>query len=221
MDRYSEAAPPPALRGVVRALWRIDRVTDGEHVILPDAATDIVIRDGEAIAAGVDTAPSTVPAHAGSTILGIRLRPGAVPDVLGVAADELKNLRVPLADLWGADGRALAEDPLGVLIRRLRGAGPADAAAATAAGLIERGTPLRRAADAVELSERQLRRRFTIAVGYGPKTFARIVRFQRALARIRSGDELAAAAAATGYADQAHMTREVGEFTGRTPTGLR
>jgi AraC-like DNA-binding protein len=221
MDRYREVAPPPALRGVVRALWRIDRAADGEHVILPDAVTDLVVRDGEALAAGVDTRPSTVPARAGSTILGIRLRPGAVPDVLGVAADELRDLRVPLAELWGADGHAFALDPLGVLMRRMAGSGPADAAATGAARLIEGGAALAQAAGAVGLSERQLRRRFTVAVGYGPKTFARIVRFQRALARIRGNEELAAVAARTGYADQAHMTREVVEFAGRTPAALR
>src|SRR5438034_8537736 len=132
MDRYAESAPPPALRGVVRALWRIDREADGEQLIVPDAVTDLVIRDGEAIAAGVDTRGYSVPARAGSTILGVRLHPGAVPAVLGVSADELTDLRVPLEDLWGADGRAFAEDPLGVLERRLRGVAPVDAAAAHA-----------------------------------------------------------------------------------------
>jgi AraC-like DNA-binding protein len=221
MDRYAESAPPPALRGVVRALWRIDRLADGEHLILPDAVTDLVIRDGEAIVAGVDTQALTVPARAGATILGIRLRPGAVPDVLGMPADELRDLRVPLEELWGADGRAFAEDPLGVLERRLRGATPRDVAAARATQLIERGAPLPVAAHATGLGERQLRRRFTTAVGYGPKTFARIVRFQRALARIRAGQPLAAAAADAGYADQAHMTREAVALSGRTPSALR
>src|SRR5436853_6504841 len=101
MDRYAEFAPPPALRGVVRARWRIDREADGEHLIVPDAVTDLVIRDGEAIVAGVDTRASTVPARAGTTILGVRLRPGAAAPLLGVAADELRNLRVPLEELWG------------------------------------------------------------------------------------------------------------------------
>jgi len=111
MDGYREVAPPQALRGLVRALWRIDRTTGGEHLIVPDAVTDLVIRDREAIAAGVDTRPSVVPARVGTTILGVRLRPGAVPAVLGVAADELRNLRVPLAELWGADGRASLRTP--------------------------------------------------------------------------------------------------------------
>jgi AraC-like DNA-binding protein len=221
MDRYAESAPPAALRGVVRALWRIDRRGDGEHLIVPDGVTDLVIRGGEAIAAGVDTRASVVPAIAGSTIIGVRLRPGAASDVLGVPASELRDLRVPLEDLWGADGRAFAEDPLGVLERRLRGAVPRDAAAARTAQLVERGAPIAAAARMVGLGERQLRRRFIAAVGYGPKTFARVVRFQRALARIRSGEPLAWTAVEAGYADQAHMTRETVALAGRTPAALR
>jgi AraC-like DNA-binding protein len=220
MDLYDEVPPPPALRPFVRALWRIERRARGEHLIVPDAVTDLVIRDGEAIAAGVDTRPSTVPARAGATIVGVRLRPGAATDVLGVPASELRDLRVPLDALWGADGRAFAENPIGVLERRLRGLRPSDPAAARAAGLIERGASLPVVADAVGLGERQLRRRFTTAVGYGPKTFARVVRFQRALAHIRGGAPLAAAAAECGYADQAHMTREVAELAGRTHASL-
>jgi len=221
MDRYAEFAPPAALRGVVRAIWRIDRESGGEHLIVPDGVTDLVIRDGEAIAAGVDTRASTVPARAGSTILGVRLQPGAASDVLGVPASELLDERVALAELWGDDGRAFAQDPLGVLELRLRGAVPRDAAAAAAARLVERGAPIAAVARAVGLGERQLRRRFIAAVGYGPKTFARVVRFQRALAGIRSGEPLAATAAEAGYADQAHMTRETVALAGRTPTALR
>ncbi len=41
------------------------------------------------------------------------------------------------------------------------------------------------------VSERQLRRRFEDAVGYGPKTLARVLRFQRFLALASGGGELA------------------------------
>ena len=43
------------------------------------------------------------------------------------------------------------------------------------------------------VSERQLRRRFVDAVGYGPKTLARVLRFQRFLALARGRGELARA----------------------------
>ena len=74
------------------------------------------------------------------------------------------------------------------------------------------------------ISERQLQRRFRDAVGYGPKTLQRILRFQRALAEIRRGCEqsggLARVAAATGYADQAHLTRESRRLAGFSPKRL-
>jgi AraC-like DNA-binding protein len=70
------------------------------------------------------------------------------------------------------------------------------------------------------LSERQLRRRFADAVGYGPKTLARVLRFQRFLALARPGDDLARLALSAGYADQAHLTRETRRLAGRTPREL-
>ena len=74
------------------------------------------------------------------------------------------------------------------------------------------------------MSERQLLRRFKAAVGYGPKTLDRVLRFQRFLASaraVRRGDEnLAGIAAELGYADQAHLTRECVELAGLTPRQL-
>jgi AraC-like DNA-binding protein len=73
---------------------------------------------------------------------------------------------------------------------------------------------------ALYISERQLRRRFFEAVGYGPKTLDRVLRFQRFLWFRRHGWQLAAAAAKVGYADQAHLTRESVRLTGLSPARL-
>ena len=75
---------------------------------------------------------------------------------------------------------------------------------------------------ALGLSERQLRRRFADAVGYGPKTLARVLRFQRFLELAAANhDDLAGLAFAAGYADQAHLTRECRRrVVGRTPSDL-
>jgi transcriptional regulator GlxA family with amidase domain len=75
----------------------------------------------------------------------------------------------------------------------------------------------------VGLGERQLRRRFLAGVGYGPKTLARVLRFQRLLALLRAPGgppSLAEAAIRTGYADQAHMTAECTRLAGRSPGAL-
>ncbi len=74
-------------------------------------------------------------------------------------------------------------------------------------------------ARAANLSTRQLERRFRARVGLGPKTFARLVRFQRALALLRtSGARLAEVAAQAGYYDQAHLVRDFRQFAGASPS---
>lgn len=74
------------------------------------------------------------------------------------------------------------------------------------------------------ISERQLRRRFTTAVGVSPKALHRILRFQRFLALAwtveQPSAQLARLAAEAGYADQAHLTREATRLEGRSPRTL-
>jgi transcriptional regulator GlxA family with amidase domain len=69
-------------------------------------------------------------------------------------------------------------------------------------------------ADRLGLGARQFHRRSLSAFGYGPKTLARILRLQRALALARAGVALADTAARTGFADQAHLARDVRELAG-------
>jgi AraC-like DNA-binding protein len=90
-----------------------------------------------------------------------------------------------------------------VTIQRQRGAGSVDGIAALTG-----------------LSRRHLERRFRDVVGLSPKRFARITRFQRALRMFEQGAARrrgAAAAAACGYADQAHFIRDFGELAGCAP----
>ena len=68
------------------------------------------------------------------------------------------------------------------------------------------------------LGARQLHRRSLDAFGYGPKTLARVLRLQRALAFVRAGTPYAQAALAAGCADQAHLARETRELAGLTLT---
>jgi AraC-like DNA-binding protein len=76
-------------------------------------------------------------------------------------------------------------------------------------------------ADELGLSERQLRRRCLTAFGYGPKTLQRVVRFQRALRAAREpGAEIAGVAYRFGYADQAHLSRDVRALAGVPLTSL-
>ena len=79
---------------------------------------------------------------------------------------------------------------------------------------LREGTSIERVADALGLSERQLRRRSLEMVGYGPKTLARILRLGGAIDLARSGLRFVDVAADAGYAEQAHLARDVREFAG-------
>lgn len=70
------------------------------------------------------------------------------------------------------------------------------------------------------VSRRQIDRLFKSHLGFSPKTFARVVRFQRGLTRLMRdpGCTLAQVAAECGYYDQPHFVREFRAFSGTTPS---
>ncbi|MFJ2958301.1 helix-turn-helix domain-containing protein [Streptomyces sp. NPDC087270] len=215
---YSEWAHPV---GGVTVWSRTDG--GGEYRVLPDGCMDLIWHDGTLLVAGPDTAAHAAHDRPGAAYAGLRFAPGAGPGLLGVPAREMRDLRVPLADLWpGARARQLAEragdDPVAVLeqwvSRRTREVGPADPLPRRVAGALAAGRTVAEVAGRTGLGERQLRRRCEAAFGYGPKTLARILRLQRALELARAGTPFADVAAEAGYADQPHLSREVRALAG-------
>lgn len=191
--------------------------------VLPDGCMDLLWWRGDLIVAGPDTVAYESALEAGETIVGFRFPPGVAPAALGVPADELRDRRVRLSDLWpdraareaaervaAAPGRTLEE----LAWARLADAGGPDPAVRAVTTLLRSGAPVAGVAGEVGLSERQLHRRSLSAFGYGPKTLARILRLERALALARTGRPLAAVAAETGYADQAHLSRDARALAG-------
>jgi AraC-like DNA-binding protein len=76
-------------------------------------------------------------------------------------------------------------------------------------------------ARALGIAERSLYRDLVRWSGLTPKSMARILRMQRTLAALRTGGApLAELALRMGYADQAHMTRELKALSGFTPAEL-
>jgi AraC-like DNA-binding protein len=83
--------------------------------------------------------------------------------------------------------------------------------------------PVAGLAAAVDLSERQLRRRFETAVGFGPKRLGRILRLQRLLGLIHARDDRvrwSELAIEASYADQPHMINECRALAGISPVAL-
>lgn len=81
--------------------------------------------------------------------------------------------------------------------------------------------PINTLVEELGCSHRHLVRCFGETVGMVPKTYGRIVRFERAIARLRDGHEkLSTVALDCGYYDQAHFNHDVRAFTGVPPTEL-
>lgn len=68
-------------------------------------------------------------------------------------------------------------------------------------------------------SHRHVTTRFQTQIGLSPKAAAGVVRFEQAMADL-GGRPLAELAAAHGYADQSHFTREVVRYSGEAPQAL-
>jgi AraC-like DNA-binding protein len=224
---------------LVACTWERRVEADGTGRVLPDGAADLVwADDARLFVAGPDTGPVTFEMRSGSEMIGLRFRPGVAGGALGIPASELRDARAPLEALWGEQARELAELLAGApdaarrralleeaLLRRLPELEPPNPLVVEAVRRL--GRPASRVSALSEVlfvSERQLRRVFADAVGYGPKTLDRVLRFQRFLSRgpaVENGDEkLAGVAAELGYADQAHLARDVNRLSGLSPRRL-
>lgn len=232
---YRELAAAPPLTNLVAAAWVRDPAAAPTriHRIVPDGCIDLIWVDGELLVAGPDSRAHLAPVVPDSRYVAVRFRPGMGPHVLGVPGHEMRNQRVPLADIWGSGvARAFAD--------RVTAVAPAERPAALQAGVADRlgrmdppepvialivrqqraGVPVATTAAHAGYSERQLHRRCLAAFGYGAKTLARVLRFQRALALARAGVPLGEVACRCGYTDQPHLAREVRALAGVPLTAL-
>jgi AraC-like DNA-binding protein len=228
-----ERPPRPSLARHVDCVWASRTANDDP--LLPEAGVELVWSGAGLFVRGADTRPHAVGSFPERTFVVVRFRPGTAARVLELYGTELVNARVGVSELWGraemerlesllasctspAQAAATLEDIVEARVYE----GPDPAVEAVVAALRSPEARVAALADRIGLSERQLLRRCTSALGYGPKTLARILRFQRfrALAATRAGRGLAELAAEAGYADQPHLTRECVRLAGETPVAF-
>ncbi len=174
-----------------------------------------------------------------ASILGVHFRPGGAAAVLGLPAGELANAHVDLQTIWGRMATGLREhlcelaEPTErfrlleqTLLERLAVSCHRHPAVRAGLELLigTRGQArIRDVAGAVDLSPRRFVDVFTAETGLTPKLFARVQRFQHAVASSQAKTEVdwAELAAECGYCDQSHLIHEFVEFAGVAPAEFR
>lgn len=195
----------------------------------------IALGPGEGFAAGVHLRPALSWSGGSQSGVHVFLPLATLRRLLGVPMDRLVDQVVPLDTLFGRTARRLGEalvtarsraERVALLDRalseRLAGAPPLCRQQRHALDLLRTRADLDIAAVAREIgwSRKHLATRVRDAVGVGPRSFRRLLRFQRltaALADERAPD-WAGLAHDAGYCDQPHLIREFREFAGVSPS---
>lgn len=248
MQYQQYAPPPPLARYVRCVWTLAGVGSGNLERVLPDACTEMLLHLGTphnwpkqsteaAAVAGQLTQALVLEAPAGPfAIIGIRFWPWGLTAFTRVPQSELADRRVSLFELIGAEANELidrydinelgsaAKQLVRLLMRRIASNNTAGIqqnrqleAAVRLAQAPER-VPLAVIADRVNLSPRQLERRFVASVGLTAQHISAVARLQRAVALLQRRTPLTQAALEAGYYDQAHLNRAFQRLVGLSPT---
>jgi len=245
--KYTEYQPGPEFAPVVERFWLLEGAAGGvPDAIIPDGRIELIvhysgafwrhrshatpIRQPSLLLVGQMTEPVVLAPEGRSGIAAIRLKPAGARAVLGFAASDVAGRFVELDALFPSarglvDRLGSARDDaervrtLEAWLRRVVRRSPRPEVEAAVAAIVHSAgrASIDRIAGHIGLGLRRIERHFDEDVGLGPKTFARIVRLQAALQRIRRGQSLSDVAVACGYYDQAHMARDFRQLANMSP----
>ena len=209
---YCEHPPEPHLAGLIKARWTLAGGGAGGEWLaqqaVPDGCVEIIRRTAGRsrwggdqpgmFAVGLIERPEGFEISGDARFEGLRLWPWAWPLVSDIPLDEMRGRWIPY------DGpRDLPAAPAG-----LNAIGEAIIAATSVEEMVA-GTGM---------APRTLQRWFARHVGLPPRRYLRLLRFHKAFEEVPGQDSLAGHAAASGFADQAHMAREFRSLTGLPPS---
>jgi AraC-like DNA-binding protein len=207
----------PSASRFVDVIWRTHDTSDGTYLAAADACWDLVFIRSEhgnrALLSGPSSTITPVPYRAGNRNVGIRFHRGSflthVPTTTMV--DTTEALPMPTSESFLLAGEAwamptfetadafvaelerqelLADDP--VVMAALRG-------------------------DDAGLTQRSVQRHVSQVTGLTANQIRQIVRARTAAGRLAKGEPILDVAHDLGYADQAHLTRDLRRMTGFTP----
>jgi AraC-like DNA-binding protein len=207
---YAEHPPPLALEGLVKARWTLAgggaRDDWIEQQAVPDGCVEIIRRlagrsrwDGDqpaAFAVGLIERPEGFSISGDARFEGLRLWPWAWSLIADVPLAAMRGRWLPFAAA-GIEERLAAAPALAATGRAI--------VAARSVAEMSRFTGM---------SPRSLQRWFAANVGLPPRTYLRLLRFHKAFELVPAQPSLADHAAASGFADHAHMARDFRALAG-------
>lgn len=209
---------------------------EDEFRIYDSVHSDEHQRFSGALVSGAYQRPFVIDTREHASLIGVHFKPGGAFPFLRESAGRLADAHVELDALFGAAARELrerlcdAETPAQrfrilefALVARLTRPLKRHGAVQVGLGcLMRNGASVADVAAGVELSHRRFIELFTAEVGMTPKLFARVRRFQRAvaLAKHNPSPNWGQLALLCGYFDQSHLIRDFVTFSGLSPTEL-
>lgn len=203
----------------------------------------IKVSPTKAVISGQATQPADIgPASGKITGLSVRLRVGCLYRLFGVPASELTDKVIQLDEFLGYAANEILERVAGEenpsgwvrcverhfirIVQRQTGYCYPVEEQVVSALCKSPAVPITQLATRYGYSARQLQRRLGDYIGFSPRLYKCIVRFERAFDLIQRSKhpgkvDWAAFALTCGYSDQAHFIREFRRFTGSTPAFLQ
>jgi Helix-turn-helix domain len=207
----------PSSSRFVDIIWRTYDTSDGTYLAAADACWDMIfIRSAygnHVLLSGPSTEITPVPYRAGNRNVGIRFHRGSflthVPTTAMVDTTDALPMPTPASFLmagteWTMPTYETADAFVDELERRkLLSDDPV-------VNSVLRG-------EAAETSIRSMQRRVSAITGLSANRIRQIVRAREAAERLRRGETILDVTHEMGYADQAHLTRDLKRLTGYTP----
>jgi len=240
---YCENNPRPfALERVLptgAAQLIVNLKEDQTRMYRPEGETASLLTSSGSILSGVASRYGFIDTAEQECVAGVAFKPGGTPAFFPIPAQEMRDADIPVELLWGRRRASELREQL------LEAASPARKLDVLERALADAWRPpamhpgvafalrtfsewpetarVGMLADSAGLSTKRFIERFKILVGLPPKSYCRILRFQRALACAEMGGPVnwTRVALDCGYFDQAHFIHDFRSFAGITPTGYQ
>ena len=199
----THSVPEPTMISVAVPTWQIVFVQKSS------GAKSIFVR-------GPETAATIVEIPQGAEFIGIQFELGVFGPSLPLASLADSALSAPVLSnrtcmLFGGEFEIPTFDTADVFVDRL-----------IRAGLLVRDATIEQALlrQPVALTDRSIQRRFAAATGLTYGTIRQMARADRAAALLRQGVPILDVVDGEGFSDQAHLTRSLKKFLGKTPRAI-